>query len=205
MMFRLLLVLAVSATPALAASCTAQNGTPCLTQAQVEAKTWQGAYSYLFATGNPCFLYSGNKYCITSISGTSASLNSCACDNAGSSTEAASSPAAPAETCDNSAALVKPDCSADQQKYCAINNQHSMCLYCGNNANQCGKVCSRAVVTEADKKIIVDYHNKLRRKVAKGQESQGNNGAQPSAKNMYELETSNVVRHTYCESCDVGG
>ena len=33
----------------------------------------------------------------------------------------------------------------------------------------------------------MDKHNELRRKVAKGQETQGSNGAQPAASNMKEM------------------
>ena len=47
------------------------------------------------------------------------------------------------------------------------------------------------VITEEQKKIIVDKHNELRRKVAKGQETQGSNGAQPAASNMKEMVIDN--------------
>jgi hypothetical protein len=43
------------------------------------------------------------------------------------------------------------------------------------------------VTSAADKQAVVDAHNKLRRKVAKGQESRGNPGPQPSAANMLKI------------------
>ena len=43
------------------------------------------------------------------------------------------------------------------------------------------------VMTDEQKQSIVDKHNELRRKVAKGQETQGSNGAQPAASNMKEM------------------
>ena len=38
-----------------------------------------------------------------------------------------------------------------------------------------------------DIKVVVDKHNELRRKVAKGLETRGVKGAQPKAADMYEL------------------
>ena len=63
-----------------------------------------------------------------------------------------------------------------------------MCQYCGANTDQCGaQTCSRAIMTAEEKAVLVDKHNELRRKVAKGQESQGSPGPQPGASNMNEL------------------
>ena len=42
-------------------------------------------------------------------------------------------------------------------------------------------------VTAADKTLIVDAHNKMRRQVAKGLEKRGSPGPQPSAANMREI------------------
>ena len=42
-------------------------------------------------------------------------------------------------------------------------------------------------VSAADQQVIVDKHNELRRKVAKGEETQGKPGPQPSATNMREM------------------
>ncbi|PNF13824.1 hypothetical protein B7P43_G12435, partial [Cryptotermes secundus] len=41
--------------------------------------------------------------------------------------------------------------------------------------------------TDADKQTIVDAHNNLRRKLAKGQETRGNPGPQPPAANMKKM------------------
>ena len=42
-------------------------------------------------------------------------------------------------------------------------------------------------VSAADQQVIVDKHNELRRKVARGLETLGNPGPQPSASNMREM------------------
>jgi hypothetical protein len=44
-----------------------------------------------------------------------------------------------------------------------------------------------------DIKVIVDKHNDLRRKVAKGLETRGVNGPQPKAADMYELVWDSVL------------
>ena len=50
-------------------------------------------------------------------------------------------------------------------------------------------------VTEADKNVIVTVHNNFRRQVAKGLESRGSPGPQPSAANMRE-----IVSYYYCSN-----
>jgi len=59
------------------------------------------------------------------------------------------------------------------------------------NAQGYGSKCANpifsGVTNSADKQTIVDTHNNLRRKVAKGQESRGNPGPQPPAANMRQL------------------
>ena len=67
--------------------------------------------------------------------------------------------------------------------YCAISPGHTLCLY---NERELGPDCGAAkltVVTEAEKKAIVDLHNEYRRKVATG------NTHQPKAANMREMES----------------
>ena len=50
-----------------------------------------------------------------------------------------------------------------------------MCKYCGFNVDKCnGAVCHRGFPRQEDKDAILDRHNELRRKVAKGEEIQGN-------------------------------
>ncbi len=51
-------------------------------------------------------------------------------------------------------------------------------------------------MTNADKVLIVNIHNNLRRKVAKGLELRGGPGPQPAAANMREM-----VRQLTCRLC----
>jgi len=81
---------------------------------------------------------------------------------------------------------VKTNCETGP--YCSISHDHTMCKYCGTDAKQCNKVCSRGVTDQADKDAIVAKHNNLRRRIAKGQETKGLNGTgQPPATDMNEL------------------
>ena len=48
-----------------------------------------------------------------------------------------------------------------------------MCKYCGTDGEKCHRVCSRQITDQAERDAIVAKHNDLRRKVAKGLESQG--------------------------------
>ena len=57
--------------------------------------------------------------------------------------------------------------------YCNISSEHTMCKYCGTNSEKCHRVCSRQITDQVEKDAIVTKHNDLRRKVAKGLESQG--------------------------------
>ena len=57
-----------------------------------------------------------------------------------------------------------------------------------------GSACKYSVATnirisKEDQETIVKIHNDLRRKVAKGEETRGDPGPQPSASNMRELVT----------------
>merc|ERR1719322_2292045 len=58
---------------------------------------------------------------------------------------------------------------------------NTMCLYKGMGDACNEKVCSREL-TQEEKDAIVDKHNELRRRVAKGEE-----GDQPGAANMAQL------------------
>merc|ERR1712111_320987 len=66
-------------------------------------------------------------------------------------------------------------------EYCAISQEHTMCKYSGPSP-ACAAKTSINTITEEQKKIIVDKHNELRRRVAKGQEPD-----QPPASNMKEM------------------
>jgi hypothetical protein len=53
--------------------------------------------------------------------------------------------------------------------------------------SKCGQPIHSGVTSSSEKQKIVDAHNNLRRKVAKGQETQGKPGPQPSAANMKKI------------------
>ena len=74
------------------------------------------------------------------------------------------------KTCNN-AIFQSSDCSAYKATYCSIKKAHTMCKYCGTDTAKCNKVCSRGITAQADKDTIVKLHNKLRKKVARGEES----------------------------------
>jgi hypothetical protein len=50
------------------------------------------------------------------------------------------------------------------------------------------------VTSDADKQAILDAHNNLRRKIAKGQETRGNPGSQPTAANMKKIVSSSELK-----------
>lgn len=69
-------------------------------------------------------------------------------------------------------------------EYCdAHGSDHTMCKWTGPSTACTAKMIpNQNVITEEQKKIIVDKHNELKRKVAKGQEPD-----QPAASNMKEM------------------
>ena len=79
------------------------------------------------------------------------------------------------------------DCTEDKATYCSFGSSHTMCKYCGFNEDKCnGNVCYRGFPQES-KDAILDRHNELRRRVAKGRETGGINGPQPGASNMRKM------------------
>ena len=91
--------------------------------------------------------------------------------------------------CDNSVVPKNPDCTAHKNIFCKLDYhglKNTRCIYCGVDMTACYKVCERTL-SEADIKVIVDTHNELRRKVAKGLETRGVGGGQPKAADMFEL------------------
>jgi len=79
-------------------------------------------------------------------------------------------------------------CQADQDKYCKISEKNTLCQFCGVNLAACGDaVCMLEITNDTEIRQIVDRHNDLRRKVAKGLEEEGKFGGQPKAANMNEL------------------
>merc|ERR1719340_130066 len=61
-----------------------------------------------------------------------------------------------------------------------------MCKYSGPSDTCASKTAFREL-SAAAKEAILDQHNEMRRKVAKGQERRGSNGPQPGASNMKKL------------------
>jgi hypothetical protein len=160
----------------LAADCKSKNGNRCLKKSEIPS------FGSMMLGGDPCFMHNGARWCFVSNQGT---LNPCDCTpECGCSDKV---PVAP--KCDNSAVPKNPDCTADKNTYCKLDYQgqkNTRCTYCGVNVAACNKLCERTL-SDADIKVIVDKHNELRRKVAKGQETRGVGGGQPKAADMYEL------------------
>merc|ERR1712038_40375 len=168
----------------------------CLTSSQVPS-----GYGYLYASGmDPCFPMWGGDWCITSVNNNQASLMPCEPSdcNTGGGGDIGGGDSGGGDsgtmTCDNSD-LPSTDCSADAS-YCGIppnwgkTDEQTMCLYCGVDEANCNNaVCSREITDQADKDAIAAKHNELRRRVAKGEETQGVGGiAQPAASDMYALK-----------------
>jgi len=76
--------------------------------------------------------------------------------------------------------------SSSNAAYCALDEGHTMCKYQGPSASCSSKTIFRTLSTEA-KTVILDKHNELRRKVAKGEETGGINAPQPGAANMKKM------------------
>ena len=73
-------------------------------------------------------------------------------------------------------------------EYCAITPSHTMCQFKpGDVSERCGQVKTHKI-TEQIKQRLLDHHNELRRKVAKGEEP-----SQPAAANMMELVSWSVA------------
>merc|ERR1719228_3071687 len=76
--------------------------------------------------------------------------------------------------------------SSSNAAYCALDEGHTMCKYQGPSASCSSKTIFRTLSNEA-KTVILDKHNELRRKVAKGEETGGINAPQPGAANMKKM------------------
>ena len=74
------------------------------------------------------------------------------------------------------------------QEYCDITSSHTMCQFePGQVSERCGKVLTHQL-TDTIKQRLLDHHNDLRRKVARGDEPE-----QPSAANMRELVSNTKI------------
>jgi len=76
--------------------------------------------------------------------------------------------------------------SSNNEAYCTLDSGHTMCKYQGPSESCATKTIFRGLSQEG-KRVILERHNELRRKVAKGQETGGINPPQPAAANMRKL------------------
>merc|ERR1712223_2221349 len=79
-------------------------------------------------------------------------------------------------------------CTKSYDTYCPLGSDHTKCQFCDADEPTCGNMCSRQIIDQSERDLIVAKHNELRRRVAKGQENKGVGGGQPSATNMYEMK-----------------
>ena len=85
------------------------------------------------------------------------------------------------------------------KQFCDLSEDHTMCKYPGPSA-EC-EVTGREV-TAAGRKLILDKHNELRRKVARGEEKE-----QPKASNMREMVWNDelaAVAQRWADQCKFG-
>jgi len=95
---------------------------------------------------------------------------------------------------------------ASNEAYCSQNAEHTMCKYPGPSATCSSKTIFREL-SAASKQAILDKHNELRRRVAKGEETGGINAPQPSASNMKKLVWSTeleTVAQRWADQCTFG-
>jgi len=90
------------------------------------------------------------------------------------------------------------------KKFCDLWADHTMCKYPGPSTECAAKTTGKAF-TAAGKKLILDKHNELRRKVAKGEEKE--NKQQPKASNMREMVWNDelaAVAQRWADQCTFG-
>jgi len=90
-----------------------------------------------------------------------------------------------------------------QASYCTLASDHTMCLHTGPS-EACAAKTEERELTALAKTAIVDKHNELRRKVAKGEETNGN---QPAASNMRMLKWNDELATTaqmWADQCTFG-
>jgi len=135
----------------------------------------------------PCFDNGGTQNCYIGLDGSMTTCDMTICSTPPPPPPPPTNLPAPASdpTCSLAPA---PDCTADQAWYCKyIGSTSSVCKYCGYNAANCGGGLCLTGIPAAAQQLIVDTHNNLRNKVAKGLETQGSPGPQPTAANMVKL------------------
>jgi len=94
------------------------------------------------------------------------------------------------------------------QDYCeSFGEEHTLCKYCGVDKEKCGKALESGPVKGKLRERILDEHNEMRRKVAKGEEDRGLGGGQPTATNMNKLKWNDElakVAQRWAEQCTGG-
>jgi len=87
-----------------------------------------------------------------------------------------------------------------EEKYCRISPTHTLCQFKpGVPAAECGRVVKNRMTPEL-KQALLDLHNNLRARVARGEE-----GVQPGASNMQRLVWSDElarIAQTWADQCD---
>jgi len=91
-------------------------------------------------------------------------------------------------------------------EFCAVDSDHTMCKYAGPSDTCSAQTIFRELSADA-KQAILDKHNELRRKVAKGEETDGAPGPQPAAANMRKLVWNTeleAVAQRWADQCQFG-
>jgi len=91
-------------------------------------------------------------------------------------------------------------------EFCAVDSDHTMCKYAGPSDTCSAQTIFRELSADA-KQAILDKHNELRRKVAKGEETNGAPGPQPAAANMRKLVWNTeleAVAQRWADQCQFG-